>query len=137
MKLPKILRAPISRLRNRRKARSEVGPIEDQIEVDPAAPRPAESTPDLPAGPSISPAPSPSIPRDQEFNGMEPILSRLIHLSPFLRTTLFQTPTQIESCLSPGETRAPSRSLRVIQPVQEQYPRTNRIGNPLRTLHPG
>ena len=75
MKLPKFLRLPGSHRRNQSKARSEAGPIEGQGEVDPAAPRPTESTPDLRVGTLISPAPSPLIPRNQESNGMKRIYS--------------------------------------------------------------
>ena len=76
MKLPKSLRLPISHRPNRSKARSEVGPVECQTEVGPAAPRPTESSPDLRVGTSISPAPSPLTSRDQGSNGMNTFYSR-------------------------------------------------------------
>ena len=87
MKLPKFLRLPESRRRQRSKARSEVGPTEGQSEVDPATPRPTEPTPDLRVGASISPPPSPLTAHDQESNGMQTIFSRPIHLSHPLHNT--------------------------------------------------
>ena len=67
MKLPKFLRLPIGHRRNRSKARSEIGPIEGQTDVDPVVLHPTESAPDLRAGTSILPTASP---RDQKSNGM-------------------------------------------------------------------
>ena len=81
MKLPMFIR------KNRSKARSEISLVEGQSEVDPAAPRPTESTPDPLVGTSISPAPGPLTPRDQEPNGMQTVLFRCIHLNPSLRMT--------------------------------------------------
>jgi len=70
MKLPKFLRLPKSHRRSRSKAKSEIGPIEDQSEADLAIPRPTESTPNLQIGTSTLPMPSPLTSRDQELNGM-------------------------------------------------------------------
>ena len=74
MKLPKLLRLPKIHRRNRSKARSEIGPIEGQSEVDQPAPRPTESTPDLRVGTPISPFPSPLAIRDRESNDIETVL---------------------------------------------------------------
>ena len=73
MKLPK-LRLPKSFHRSRSKARSEIGPIEGQSEVDPAAPRPTESTPELRVGTSILPPSTPLALRDQESDDVETVL---------------------------------------------------------------
>jgi len=70
MKLPSFLRPPKIRRRKRSKARSEIGPIEDQGETDPSVPRPVESSPDLRIGTSTLPIPSPLVPSDQGSNGM-------------------------------------------------------------------
>ena len=84
MKLPKFL-SPLKRHRRQRsKARSEISPTEVQCEVDPAVPRPTESTPDLHIGTSTPPTPSPLTARDQESNGMRihvKDLSWVVHLT--------------------------------------------------------
>ena len=117
MKLPKFLRPPKTHLRNRSKARSEIGPIEGPGEVDPAVPRPTESTPDLRVETSISPASSPLAPRNQGSNGMGIVLFQLIHLSPSVCITQTPTPIPIEPCLPPEGTRAPSRTLEATPPT--------------------
>ena len=133
MKQPKFLCLPTSHRRNRSKTRSEVGPIEGQSKVDSATSCPTESTPDLRVGTPTLPDPSLLALRDWKSIGMQTILFRLIHLSPLFCTTQTPTPTPIESCLSPEETGAPSRSPRVALSMQKRLPRTNRIGSPLCT----
>ena len=68
MKLLKLLCLPKTHRRARSRARSEIGPVEDQTGL--AAPRPTESAPDLRIGTSTLPAPSPLTPNDQESTGM-------------------------------------------------------------------
>ena len=70
MKLPSFLRVPKFHRRARSKARSEIGPIEDQGEPDPAVPRPTESTPDLRIGTSTFPMPGLLNSRDEDSGGM-------------------------------------------------------------------
>ena len=70
MKLPKFLSPLKSHRRQRSKARSEISPAKGQSEVDPAAPRPTESTPDLRIGTSAFPTPSPLTGRGWESEGM-------------------------------------------------------------------
>ena len=69
MKLPSFLRVQKHHRRTRSRARSEIGPIEDQGEPDPAVPRPTESTPDLRIGTSAFLVPSPLIPRNEDSGG--------------------------------------------------------------------
>ena len=72
MKLLRFLCLPKSHRRARSKARSEIGPTEDQSGADPVVriPRPTESAPDLRIGISTLPTPSPLTSRDQESNSM-------------------------------------------------------------------
>ena len=69
--LPKILR--------RRRSDIGIGPVEDQMEVDPAVIlRASESTPDLGIPPTTSGL---STPDDQEFNGMRTGLAQISYLT--------------------------------------------------------
>lgn len=129
MKLPKFLRPPKIHRRNRSKARSEIGPVEGQNEVDQATPRPTESTPDLRAGTSILPTPGPSTSRNQESSGMETILFRLIHLSSSLYTPQIPIP-------APTESNLPREKTRPCSPSRKQRPSADRIGSPPRMLQP-
>ena len=67
MKLPKFLSPLKIHRRGRSKARSEIGAIEGSGDADPAAPRPAESTPDL--GISVSTSSRLTSP-EEDSNGM-------------------------------------------------------------------
>ena len=75
MKQPKLTRLL-------QKPRQQPGKgIENQMQVDPVAPPPAESTPGLGIGPSALPSTS----RDPKSNGTRTILSREVHLTASFR----------------------------------------------------
>ena len=61
--------------------------IQDQMQVDPVAPGPAESTPGLGIGPSTS--------RDPESNGTHTILSREVHLTASFRDPEHRAPPNL------------------------------------------
>ena len=106
MKLLKFLCLPKRNRRARSKVRNEISPIESQSGAGLAVPRPTESAPDLRIGTSTLPTPSPSVPRDQESNGMYTPLSWTNHLSTPFRVTQSPTPFPIKSYLAPEVTKA-------------------------------
>ena len=79
MKQPKLIR--LSQKSRQPPSKS----IEDQMQVDRVAPRPAESTPGLGIGPSTLPPSSPSTSRSLESNGAHTISSREVHLTASFR----------------------------------------------------
>ena len=85
MKWKDFLPIPKKHRRKRSKARSEVGSNEG--EVDPVALHPTGLTPDLGAGASISPAPTPLTSRRHESNGAQTNSPWFIHLTTHSRKT--------------------------------------------------
>ena len=76
-----FLRVPKKHRRARSEARGEVESLKGPSDVDLVALRITESTPDLRIGTSTLPTPSPLAFRDQEPNGTQAIISRMIHLT--------------------------------------------------------
>ena len=131
MKLPKFLRLPTGSRRQQSEARSETSP-EGQREVDSAAQRPTESTPDLRPGASTVP--------DRESNSMQcfnnPILNYKSKYA-FPVTKSNRPPFRTEFCLpldlSSERAGGASRNLRMLPLTQELYLGTNQILNTPRT----
>lgn len=71
--------------RARSETRSDIGPIEAQMEVDPLELRPTESTPDLGIGSSTLPTPGPLASHDQESSGTRSNFSQMNHLTTLSR----------------------------------------------------
>ena len=86
---------PRKHRRAQSEARSNAGPIEDPMEVDPVVLRPTESTPDLGIGPSTLPTSGPSTSHDQESNSMQTTLFRMIHLTTLFLVTQTVPPPRI------------------------------------------
>ena len=132
MKWRDFLLVPKKHRRARSGARSEVGSLKVPSDVDLAAPRPTESTPDLRIGTPTLPMPGPLTPRDQEPNSTQTILSWMVYLTALFCAT--QTPTRcpIESYLFPEEIKVMviAQNPWVILLTQGSHLRPNQVGVP-------
>ena len=84
MEKRKFLSLPKTSRRTQGKVRSEVGFVEEPMEVDPVARRPTESTPDLGLGPSTLSTSGLSTSGDQESGGMRINFHLIVHSTYFL-----------------------------------------------------
>ena len=96
--LSNFLRLPKSNLRKQNKAKSEIGSVKDQSEVDSAEPT-------LQTRRSLTPC-------NQESDGMQTTLSRTVHLSTPFRVKQTQVPF-------PGEAKPTSLDLQIVLLTQE------------------
>jgi hypothetical protein len=117
MGLRDFLRRLEDRHREQSRARSETGPIGEPSEVEPVAPHPTESAPDLRIGDPNQPTLGPSAARIQDSNGTKPFNLQQIRLTVLFHATQIFLPLLLNSSLILAKSKAQSHH---VSPIRHQ-----------------